>query len=187
MQKPPLHHPCAASLRCHLPPHLTPPCTAAPPPSSTVPLPHLSSLPTRSSPQVVSREATPGDDPNPRIRQLIFISPAAAAVGVGGGGRTRLPKAGGGGGAPMYPPSHGGGVFQGRRRWTAGLVVVAFGYITMDMAGDEGVWRHAAGKGRQRPSPSLLDLHRPGWRRKMDRGSQSWRRCGRRPFRLSWW
>jgi hypothetical protein len=40
----------------------------------------------------------------------------------------------------MDSPSRGGGVFQGRRQWTVGLVVVAFGYITWIMAGDAVVW-----------------------------------------------
>ncbi|XP_051221164.2 serpin-Z6B-like [Lolium perenne] len=45
-------------------------------------------------------------------------------------------KGRGGGGAPMDSTSRGGGVFQGRRRWTLGLLLVAFGYITWLMAGD---------------------------------------------------
>jgi hypothetical protein len=58
----------------------------------------------------------------------------AAAVGVGGGCCVQLPKAGAMVARPW--PSRGGGVLHGWRRWTAGLVVVAFGYITRIMVGD---------------------------------------------------
>ncbi|XP_047050809.1 uncharacterized protein LOC124656041 [Lolium rigidum] len=55
-------------------------------------------------------------------------------------------KGRGDGGAPMDSPLRGGGVLQGRQRWTAGLVVVVFGYITRIMAGDAVVWRLLAGR-----------------------------------------
>lgn len=184
----------------------------------------LSSLPIRSSPRVVSPEAAPGDDPNPTEAGR---SPSSWPLPPRGWRWRPRPaaKGRGDGAAPMDSPSRGGGDLQGWRRWTEGLVVVAFGYITRIMAGDAVVWRILAGRkggsgirqrwlgtwsrgggiearpgfpGGQQPSvsaswacvaaiPPAAGLHRPGWRRKMDRGSQPWRRRGGRPFRLSWW
>jgi hypothetical protein len=138
---PQVETPCTAAA-----PHLTPPCTAAPPHSTTASSLPLSSLPNRSSSRVVSREAAPDDDPNRRKRQLIFLFPAATAVGVSGGSRARLPKAGAVVARPWTPlraeagSSRGGD--SGRRVWWGWPSAKRTTWI---MAGDAVVWRKSAG------------------------------------------